>query len=88
MLVQQFYKNMFLACSDHQVEILLNFALYLVLQQNDVGEALELLKSKSHKPQFNQSLMHKAYTALFEYLLHQPKKNQSMGIQGLCMFNS
>ena len=76
---------MFLACSDHQVEILLNFALYLVLQQRDVVEALELLKSKSYQPQFIQSLMHKAYIGLFEYLLSQPTKNQSMENQGLCI---
>jgi hypothetical protein len=76
---------MFLACSDYQVEVLLNFALYLVLQQRDVAEALELLKSKSNKPKFEQSLMHKAYTALFEALLHQPnlpKKTESTAMQG------
>lgn len=74
---------MFLACADHQQEILLNFALYLVLRKRDVIEGLELLKSKSSKQQFNQSLMHKAYIALFEYLLHQPKKTESSAMLGL-----
>lgn len=83
MLVQKFYKDMFLACADHQPEILLNFALYLVLRQRDVVEGLELLKSKSSKQKFNQSLMHKAYIGLFEYLLHQPKKMESTQPQGL-----
>jgi hypothetical protein len=86
MLVLKFYKNMFLACADHQVEILLNFALYLVLRQHNVVEALELLKSKSNKVQFNQSLMHKAYIGLFEYLLHQPTKTEPTRFQGMQFF--
>ncbi|XP_028405068.1 TATA box-binding protein-associated factor RNA polymerase I subunit A-like [Dendronephthya gigantea] len=83
MLVLKFYKDMFLACADHQPEIVLNFALYLVLRQRDVVEGLELLKSKSSKQKFNQSLMHKAYIGLFEYLLHQPKKTESTQPQGM-----
>ncbi len=83
MLVLKFYKNMFLACRDHQREIVLNFALYLVLRQRDVLEGLELLKSTSNKLEFEQSLMHKAYIALFESLLHQPKKTESTVIQGI-----
>ena len=82
-LIVNFYKSMFLACSDHQAEILLNFALYLVLRQRDVVEGLELLKSKANKPQFQSSILHKAYMALFEALLHQPKKTESTGIQGM-----
>ena len=87
-LVVKFYKSMFLACSDYQAEILLNFALYLVLRQHDVVEGLELLKSKANIPQFQSSHMHKAYMALFEALLYQPKKTESTEIQAVDIFDS
>ena len=87
-LVVKFYKSMFLACSDYQTEILLNFALYLVLRQHDVVEGLELLKSKANKPQFQSSVMHKAHMALFEALLYQPKKTESTVIQAVDIFDS
>ena len=82
MLVVKFYKNMFLACADHKQEILLNFALYFVLHQRDLVEALELLKSKSNILEFNQNLMFKAYIGLFEYLLHQERKTGHSREQG------
>ena len=83
LLVVKFYKDMFLACGDHQVEILLNFALYLVVQQHDVLEALELLKSKANKPKFRESLLHKAYIGLFEYLVNEKNSVNSTKLQGM-----
>ncbi|XP_046864952.1 TATA box-binding protein-associated factor RNA polymerase I subunit A-like isoform X2 [Xenia sp. Carnegie-2017] len=83
LLVVKFYKDMFLACGDHQVEILLNFALYLVVQQHDVLEALELLKSKANKPKFRESLLHKAYIGLFEYLVNEKNSVNSTKLQDM-----
>lgn len=77
MVCLQYYKNMFVACHDNRQEILLNFALYLVLRQQDVTEALELLKSKASIHPFRHDVMHKAYIGLFEYLLWRLKQSKN-----------
>ncbi|XP_046864954.1 TATA box-binding protein-associated factor RNA polymerase I subunit A-like isoform X4 [Xenia sp. Carnegie-2017] len=61
-------------CCEKVIEL---FALH------DVLEALELLKSKANKPKFRESLLHKAYIGLFEYLVNEKNSVNSTKLQDM-----
>lgn len=74
--LSQFIKNMFVICGPFRIELLLDYAMYLVQHNSDITEANELLTTKLSDKSLQSSVLLRAYTGLFAYLSWKKSKIQ------------
>lgn len=71
--IVKFFKYVFLLCYPYQEEILLDFAMSLIQEKQEITEAYELIRGKCGNKPFNKNKLLQAYLGLFEYLTWNSK---------------
>ncbi|XP_031569735.1 TATA box-binding protein-associated factor RNA polymerase I subunit A-like, partial [Actinia tenebrosa] len=81
--IVQFFKYVFMICYPYKEEILLDFAMYLIQEQQEITEAHELIRGKCGNKPFSENRLLQAYLGLFEYVTWNSKltKEKQLGFE-------
>ena len=78
--IVQFFKYVFMLCYPYQGEILLDFAMYLIQEKQEITEAYELIRGKCGNKPFNQNKLLQAYLGVagIRYMEYQRDKKKAI----------